>query len=447
MKTNDPSPNSPGKTSLSMTAITLSLIGLVSCSSGTPTPPGCVCPVTQPNIDFTTTVFLGDSLTAGSQNDALLDTTQVNGWAPLLAKQASFTITQPLIAYPGAPNTLVLQSYNPLVITTAGGKTTGRDNPTTQPTDFAVPGALLNDVANTIPLANPVTAEDQYTQLVLGYPGLSLGQAYSQAASAVAAKPSAIFLWIGNNDGLLADISGDPASMTSTADFTTQYTALINQLSTKTSAHLIIGNVIDITFSPYLTPAAEVLASYSSSTGQSITTLSTLFGITTGDYVTPDALPEIDAILAGTQTTPLSGDVVLTAAEVATAKTQVAAYNSVIATQASAVGATVVDTNAIFNNLAANGVTINGYKATNAFLGGFFSLDGVHPTNTGYAVITNTFIDAINAAFNSKIPDVNLTTIAAADPLWPPNLPASTATKLPAALKLKALQAVRLKLK
>ena len=58
------------------------------------------------------------------------------------------------------------------------------------------------------------------------------------------------------------------------------------------------------------------------------------------------------------------------------------------------------------------------------FLGGFFSLDGIHPTNTGYAVVANTFIDAMNAAFKTTVADVNLSTVAAADPLWPPNLAA-----------------------
>lgn len=405
--------------------LTLSLLGLSSCSSGsstttttTPTPAQ-----TSNAGNFTTTVFLGDSLTAGYQSGSLLDTAEVHGWAPLAATQIGFNITQALIAYPGAPSTLQLQSLGPPPsITQASGTTTGRTNPSSQVTDLAVPGAFVNDVANTVPLAAPTTGQQQITQLVLGFPGLGLGEAYSQATFAVNAKPTTIFLWIGNNDALIADITGTPNSMTSLSDFTTQYTALITELTTKTSAHLVIGNIPDVTLVPYLTPAALVLGEYSAATGYPVATLSALFGIAPGDFVTPEGLGEISAILHGTQKTTLSDAGVLTAAEAVTVQANVVAFNKVIAAQASAAGATLVDINALFTNLAANGLTISGYKGTNSFLGGFFSLDGIHPTNTGYAVVANTFIDAMNAAFKTSTADVNLATVAAADPLWPPNL-------------------------
>lgn len=68
-----------------------------------------------------------------------------------------------------------------------------------------------------------------------------------------------------------------------------------------------------------------------------------------------------------------------------------------------------------------------------AFLGGFFSLDGLHPTNTGYALLANVFIDRMNAALNTKIADVDVSAVAAVDPLFPPNLPKSASrTSIPA---------------
>jgi phospholipase/lecithinase/hemolysin len=118
---------------------------------------------------------------------------------------------------------------------------------------------------------------------------------------------------------------------------------------------------------------------------------------------------------------------VLTAAEVVIVQQRVTDYNTVIVAQAKTAGATVVDIHALFANLIANGITINGYKGTAAFLGGVFSLDGIHPTNTGYAVIANTFIDAMVAGFSAKIADVDVGTVAASDPLWPPNLGATVA--------------------
>jgi lysophospholipase L1-like esterase len=373
--------------------------------------------------NFSTTVFLGDSLTAGYQSGSLLDTQQVHGWAPLVAKQAGFNIVLPLIAYPGAPNVLQLVSVGPPpVITTAPGTSTGRDNFATQATDLAVPGALVNDVANTLPLVNPAPGQQQLNQLVLGFPGFGYGQAQSQLGSAINALPTTVFLWIGNNDALIADITGKPSSMTPVDTFTLQYKALITLLTSSTVAHLVIANILDVTQVPYLQPAALVLAGASQQTGLPTSVLSGLLGIVPGDYVNPTGLAEIPLILGGKQKGPIDDAGVLTAAEAVTVQAQVTAFNQVIAAQAQAAGATLVDINALFKQLTTSGITINGYTGTAGFLGGFFSLDGIHPTNTGYAVVANKFIDTMNAAISTKIPDVALGPVAAADPLWPPNL-------------------------
>jgi hypothetical protein len=40
--------------------------------------------------------------------------------------------------------------------------------------------------------------------------------------------------------------------------------------------------------------------------------------------------------------------------------------------------------------------------------GGTFSLDGVHPSPRGYALIANKFIEAINAKYGSNLNGVNI---------------------------------------
>jgi len=408
--------------SLLVVTATAVALGISGCATSPSSTTAARTAAQQANAgNFTTTVFLGDSLSAGYQSGSLIDTSQPHGWAPLVAQQAGFSIALPLIASPGAPNQITLVHLGPPpVLGTLTGTTTGRDNFALQPTDLAVPGAYVNDVLNTLPLLSPATAQQQINQLVLGYPGFGYGKALSQAEQAVAANPTTIFLWIGNNDALVADLTGMPSSMTTVANFTTQYQALIQYLTANTNAHLVIANIPNVTLVPYLTPAATLLAEYSSATGYPTATLSGLFGIYPGDFVTPEGMTEITAILTGTEKTTLTDAGVLTAAEAATVQAQVVAFNQVIAGEASAVGATLVDINALFTATAANGVTVNGYTGTTSFLGGVFSLDGIHPTNTGYAVIANTFITTMNTAFKSSIPTVNLTPIAAADPLFPP---------------------------
>ncbi len=389
--------------------------------------------------DFSTTVFIGDSLTAGYQNGSLLDTQQPNGYANLIAQQAKFSLTLPLIAPPGAPNVMTLVSLGPPPVTSTldpGQSTIGRDDYTVQATDLGVPGALVNDVLTTLPVDVPTTAEQQITQLVIGFPGLSDNIARTQLEWAIALKPTTIIVWIGNNDALVADETGMPSSMTPLATFTTEFTQLMTELSQKTHANLIVSNIPDVTLVPYLTPALEVLEeacmdAYGSVTPTCIAGMSQVLGIQpagptyAGDLVNPTGLAEVPLILTGKQAPPITDSGFLSAAEVVTVQQNVLAYNQVIQQQAAAVKATLVDFHTVFSQTAANGITVNGYTGNFSYLGGMFGLDGVHPTNTGYGVVANAFIDAMNASLHLTIPDVDLTTIAAKDPLWPPNLAGS----------------------
>jgi lysophospholipase L1-like esterase len=402
--------------------LSLATFALIACSSSPSSDPANIRTAAQKaNIgNFSSVYFLGDSLTAGYQSGSLIDTSQTHGWPPLFAQQGGFPIVLPLIASPGAPNQITLASLSPLTFGMLPGTTIGRDDFSAQPTNVAVPGATVNDVLNTLPLLQPAAGQQQLNQLVLGYPGFGFGRAFSQAQQAVAANPTTIFLWTGNNDALIADITGVTTSMTPVATFSTQYAALISDLQLNTSAHLIIANIPDVTAVPYLTPAAYVLGLASQQTGYPVATLGALLGIQPGDLVNPTGTAQVPLILTGRQKGPISDGGFLSAAEVAIVQAQVVAYNQVIAQQAALAGATVVDINAFFAQTAKTGVTVNGIPGTTAFLGGVFSLDGIHPTNTGYALIANKFIDTVNSSLGKSFKDVDLAPIAAADPLFPP---------------------------
>ncbi len=49
-----------------------------------------------------------------------------------------------------------------------------------------------------------------------------------------------------------------------------------------------------------------------------------------------------------------------------------------------------------------------GTCCTLGFEGGLLSFDGIHPSNTGYALVAYAFIAAINAAYGTKIPQINV---------------------------------------
>jgi lysophospholipase L1-like esterase len=363
--------------------------------------------------DLSRLVVVGDSLSAGFQSDSLLDTAQPHGWAAVVASQANVPLVLPLIAPPGIPNVLELVSPGPPpIIITAPGTSIGRDDIFAQATDLAVPGHLLKDALTTVP-SLPI---DDLTDLVLGLPGLLGGVSLSQTEWAVALQPTTIFVWIGNNDVLGAAAAADPSLATPVPVFRSEFRTLMQTLSA-TGATIVVGNIPDVTMIPFFTPTAVIEAE----TGLPISVLEPILGIAPGDFVTPEGVALIPGILANPSTGPIPPSFVLTKAQAVQIREIVDAYNGVIQAQASAVGAEVVDIHRLAHQLRVQGVQANGETLTNAFLGGLFSLDGVHPTNTGYAVIANTFIAKLDSRLHAAIPPISIDLVASTDPLVPAN--------------------------
>ena len=102
---------------------------------------------------------------------------------------------------------------------------------------------------------------------------------------------------------------------------------------------------------------------------------------------------------------PLEDKWVLSSDEVAEVKTATDAYNVVIQAAATANNLAFVDAKSVMNQLSTTaGLNFNTYTMTSTYVtGGSFSLDGVHPGARGYALITNLFIDAINAKYGSTL--------------------------------------------
>jgi lysophospholipase L1-like esterase len=355
-------------------------------------------------------VVVGDSLSAGFQSDSLLDTAQPHGWAAVLAAQAHTPLVLPLIAPPGVPNVLELLSVGPpLVIEpTPGPMSPGRDDPFVQATDLAVPGAELQDVLTTAP-SFPI---DSLTDLVIGLPGLLDNVSKTQVEWAQSLQPTTIFLWIGSNDILGAASVADPSAATPLSSFASNYNKLLNELS-QTGATLVVANIPDVTVVPFFTPAATI----AQEAGHPLFVIGPILGIGPGDYVLPDGVAMIPGILTGSIKGPLASSDVLRAPQVLETRAIIDAYNIIIAVEAFTHGAVLVDIHTLADQIRSQGIEADGHHLTNAFLGGAFSLDGVHPTNTGYAVIANKFITTLNQTRGTSIPLVDINLVASTDPL------------------------------
>lgn len=106
---------------------------------------------------------------------------------------------------------------------------------------------------------------------------------------------------------------------------------------------------------------------------------------------------------------PLADQWVLTPEEQVIIETALAAYNQTIEALATAYDIAFVDANLLLNELKENGFQqADGSTVTATFAtGGGFSLDGVHPSPRGYAIVANAFIAAINTKYGSNLPNVN----------------------------------------
>ncbi|MEX2260581.1 MAG: SGNH/GDSL hydrolase family protein [Bryobacteraceae bacterium] len=392
---------------------------------------------------------MGDSLAAGFQNFSLVSNQQANSFANVVARQARQAMELPRIAEPGIPSPLRLGGManpsEPLIVHsacadalisgspnpqcgTAPPAFPVRESPINQPTNLAVPGMTVNEALTKAPgpLPNPPTAVDVMTNLILGIPGPPLGLSGTQVDQAIALKPSVVLLWIGANDILLAGLSGDFSQLTRIDRFYASFRTLMQRLSS-TDARLVVANIPDVTIIPYFTSAQTLAAE----TGLSLSTVTRKLGMGVGDYLRPGALSIAMEILNNTRMGSLPDTCpatvpglpftvvpcILRSHEANRMRVVAVAFNLVIIQQAFQHRAVLIDTYSLLNHIKAKGYVANGQKLNMNYLGGFFTLDAMHPTNTGHAIIANEWIRMINHGLGMNIPTVSIDAIAKADPL------------------------------
>lgn len=110
------------------------------------------------------------------------------------------------------------------------------------------------------------------------------------------------------------------------------------------------------------------------------------------------------------QLIPLSDAYFLTESEIEVIEQAVEDYNQIINGFESDPDLAIVDMNGLFQELIQDGFFINGINYTRQFiLGNAFSLDGIHLTPAGSAIVANKFIETINEAFGASVSPVVVT--------------------------------------
>ena len=349
------------------------------------------------NSQSTAPIFigLGDSLGEGVQSADASTRTQPFTYLNLVARQMGVTFPLPLI-----------QSAALGII----GEVTNRSriNPSLAGSNLAVSGAdvhsLLNQAAGT-----PIQNE---TDLVLS------PRTGSQIQIAESAQAPFTICWIGSNDVLGAVVSSwdhlDASQMTPLANFAADYAQLVSRLSAW-HGKVVVGTIPDVTQIGFLVSPQDL-----------VTFLGSDFGLPQGSYTT---LPAMLLIKQGINNGGLlhNPSFVLDAQEVLAVQQRTQQFNQIITTSAAQAGFAVADVAAAFTAFANHPPVVAGVTLTKRYLGGLFSLDGVHPSNIGHAFVANVFIRAANQSFGMQIPLISGTILwqtSLADPFidWNGNL-------------------------
>lgn len=435
------------------------------------------------SADFTTYVAVGNSLTAGFQDNGLSLEGQQKSYPALLAQQfravGGGNFAQPLFPADrfngsGFLRITAINNGNPvlgqetanLAVTGLGAdnrtpllaRYTGTDNQ-----NLGVPGIRVADI--TTPgygLNNPLGFNPFFERLLPAGSLLSYLQYTQERVNTL--KPTFFTNWLGNNDVLgYAGSGGTGTPLTAVAEFTTKYNQMVDAL-TVNGAKGVLVTIPSVTSTPLFTtvPTAAVIAQVNATPipaalvplivaqlglpAGSPLPAGTRFGlyVRTGPAATavrearatdllllpartfinsapvaPNLFPGgIGLVVPGVPapvaarlaeaSNAVPNNLVLDETEAAAVASRTAELNAVIQAAAARKGLALFDANAYFNNVARAGVTINGVSNTTAFISGnLFSLDGVHPTPRGYAIVTNEMIKVINSTYGSRVPQLN----------------------------------------
>lgn len=324
---------------------------------------------------------LGDSVSEGVQAADASYQVQGDNYLSWIARKMGAEFTQPLIL------------TNPVgsVGTTAGRLRIFPNHPSH---NLAVSGSDLDDIFSASADATRIRDIDSETDLVL-YPRQGTPMAIAQNWHPA---PDFIICWSGNNE-ILRTVAAwdqlDASQMTSLEEFAQDYSRIVEGLAA-TGSKLVFANIPDVTTIGFVFDNQDLekhLGLRNALPEGSRTTLIAMLMIRLG---------LADASLLD------NPDYVLDPDELAAIRRRVREYNYVIARIAARANAPVVDVYGTLQRHLEHPPMANGVPITARFQGGWLSLDGIHPSSTGHAMLANTFIRTINKHYGTDFAGVNL---------------------------------------
>lgn len=401
--------------------------------------------------DFTKYVAVGNSLTAGFADGGLYREGQLNSYPAILAQQFELVgggdFVQPLFSeaqrngsgylrlggFSTTGSPLITRVTTELAVRTdvaplPGGPRLTKYTDTDLINNYGVPGmSVLSSATPLFAFVNPFF-ERILTDAEVG--------TKTYIAEVAESQPTFFTLWLGNNDiltyatnGAVADLANPFGNKTDITLFKQIYTGLVAALSRGGEAEGVIANIPDVTSIPFFKTVS--LASIRQAAGDQSLVLYVKVGpaptdvrpLEAADLVTLStqaAIGRVDQVATPGgpvsiphgfhPANPLNDNEVLDKDEVVEVQEYTEMLNEAIAEVAAANQIPVFDVNEYFNTRFSSPYVLNGVTYTAGFISGnVFSLDGIHLTPRGNALVANEFIRVINNAYNANIPSVDET--------------------------------------
>jgi lysophospholipase L1-like esterase len=411
--------------------------------------------ISKGSLDLTHYVAIGNSMSAGYADNALYNAGQQASYPNLIAQQLKLAgagdFKQPYVdpssvgigvnqnsRYALAPSADCSGAISlaPIAIANEGDFNIFTTSVAAQGpfNNMAVPGAKA--ITTIYPgYGNPANGPGNFNPF---FTRMTANPASASILSDAAAQnPSFFTLSIGNDDVYAYALSGGaldgitPSAGAPGSGFDASIDVIVGTL-TSNGAKGVIANIPDLTSIPYFTTipynglvlddanAAALSAAYQP---LGITFHAGANGFIIEDANAPGGMRQIqqgEMVLLSTpqdslkcggwgSMKPIPNAYVLTATEITAANNAITAYNNKLKATADAAGLAYADVNSLFNTVK-TGIVYNGVGINAQFVaGGAFSLDGVHLTPLGNALLANTFIKAINSKYGSSIPQVDAT--------------------------------------
>ncbi|MBI3790045.1 MAG: hypothetical protein HY275_04110 [Gemmatimonadetes bacterium] len=404
-------------------ALLSSLIVLAACAdrdvaSPVSPAPGTTMSESEGRGAFQRYVAIGTSVSEGWASDGLTGASQRDSWPRQLARLAHRDITQPYVQDPGC--------RPPLLAPLAAGARLGGYPAAPTPffcapleADVSLPTQNLAIVSSTTLEALTTTPEGMTDPERTGIFARTLPPGMTQVSAMMAQNPKFVSVEFGANEILAVHFGfyAPGVNVFPVAAWKPLYRQLIDSVAKATRQGVVVGLIDDMRNFPAFRSGPELWAERATFASFNVV-LSPDCATTTNWFFVPSVVPI--AIGTGayyashgfgpyTYTCADQGglveDGVLSAADVAATNAQLAEMNTEIEAQARRIGFAYFKLSALYERPDVRvDFSVGRQLTTSEPYGPYFSLDGLHPSALGHAVLAAAAARAINRRYDFDIP-------------------------------------------